>query len=82
MAHSLYTTHHIHARWVAFALAAALAMASVVWMVAFLGDRVAADVDRDGPQIAPPAIEYSWPAWSQSPRPFGITDLPGRVGLK
>ena len=88
MAHSLYSTHHINTRWVAFAIAVALAMASVVWIAAFVvGDRLAFDVDR--PQIAPPshsvpapAFGNPWPAWMQSPRPFGITELPGGVGVK
>ncbi len=39
MAHSMYTTHHIHTRWVAFAIAVVLVMASVVWVVAFFGER-------------------------------------------
>jgi uncharacterized membrane protein YdfJ with MMPL/SSD domain len=88
MAHSVYTTHHIHTRWVAFAIAVVLVMASVVWVVAFFGERLAFGVDRDRSQIAPPssnsvpAVEYPWPDWTQSIRPIGITDLPGRLGGK
>ena len=88
MAHSLYTTHHIQTRWVAFAIAVVLVMASVVWVVAFFGERPAFGVDRDRSQIVPPswnsvpAVEYPWPAGTPPSRPIGITDLPGRLGGK
>ena len=89
MAHSLYTTHHIQRRyWTAFAIAMVLAMASVVWVVMVFGEQPTFGVDWDRSQMAPPssnsvpAAEYPWPDWTQSSRPLGITDLPGRLGGK
>jgi hypothetical protein len=89
MAHSFYATHHIPRRyWSVFAIAVVLAMASVVWVVIFIGARPTFGVDWDRSQItAPsadsaPAAEYPWPDWTQSSRPIGITDLPGALGGK
>jgi hypothetical protein len=41
MAHTLYTTHHIHRRyWVAFAIPVVLVMASIVWVMMVFGERL------------------------------------------
>ena len=88
MAHSLYTTHHMQRRYLAVAIALAVAMASVVWVMMVFGEQLTFGVDWDRSQMATPssdsvpAAEYPWPDGIQSSRPVGITDLPRHLGGK
>ena len=89
MSHSLHTTPHMEMRyWVAFAFAAVVVLASVVWVVMIVSERLTFGGDWDQGQIAPrssnsvPAAEYPWLDPIQPTKPMGIADLPGRLGDK
>jgi hypothetical protein len=74
--------------WVAFAIAMALVMASIVLAVTVFGARLSFGVEATQSETAPtasnsvPAADYEPSDWVQSPRPLGIMHLPRHLGTK
>ena len=80
MAHGMYTTHHIPTRWVAFAIAVVLVMASVVWVVAFssANDPLLASIGIGRRSPHPHRIQYPpLNTHGQTGRnPYGLSESP------